>query len=48
MSDAIARKDQEDKVYRTVREKYNAVADEIVELTKQGRPVLVGTTTVEW
>jgi preprotein translocase subunit SecA len=41
------RKDMEDKVYKTTREKYNAVADEIVELTKQGRPVLVGTTSVE-
>jgi len=41
------RKDQEDKVYKTVREKYNAVADEIVRLTEQGRPVLVGTTSVE-
>jgi preprotein translocase subunit SecA len=34
-------------VYRTVREKYNAVADEIVKLTEAGRPVLVGTTSVE-
>ena len=41
------RKDQEDKVFKTVREKYNAVADEIVSLTEQGRPVLVGTTSVE-
>ena len=43
----ISRKDEEDKVYRSVREKYNAVTDEIVELVKQGRPVLVGTTSVE-
>lgn len=43
----IARKDVNDKVYKTVREKFNAVADEVVELTKQGRPVLVGTTSVE-
>ncbi|MFD1628808.1 preprotein translocase subunit SecA [Pseudopedobacter beijingensis] len=43
----IARKDMQDKVYRTMREKYNAVADEIVELTQAGRPVLVGTTSVE-
>lgn len=43
----IVRQDREDKVYKTVREKFNAVADEIVELTKQGRPVLVGTTSVE-
>jgi preprotein translocase subunit SecA len=43
----IIRQDREDKVYKTVREKFNAVADEIVELTKAGRPVLVGTTSVE-
>jgi preprotein translocase subunit SecA len=41
------RKDVEDMVYRTMREKYNAVADEIVNLTQAGRPVLVGTTSVE-
>jgi preprotein translocase subunit SecA len=41
------RKDEQDKVYRTTREKFNAVADEIVELTSKGRPVLVGTTSVE-
>ena len=41
------RKDHEDMVYRTVREKYNAVADEITRLTEAGRPVLVGTTSVE-
>ncbi len=44
---AITRKDEEDKVYRSVREKYNAVVDEIVALVEQGRPVLVGTTSVE-
>jgi len=43
----ISRQDQQDYVYRTVREKYNAVADEIVKLTEAGRPVLVGTTSVE-
>ncbi len=43
----IQRKDENDKVYKTMREKFNAVADEVVELTKQGRPVLVGTTSVE-
>jgi len=42
-----SRKDEQDLVYRTVREKYNAVADEIVKLTQAGRPVLVGTTSVE-
>ena len=44
---AIARLDEQDKVYKTTREKYNAVADEIVELTEKGRPVLVGTTSVD-
>jgi len=44
---SISRLDQQDYVYRTVREKYNAVADEIVKLTEAGRPVLVGTTSVE-
>lgn len=43
----IVRKDMEDKIYKTKREKYNAVIDEIIELTKAGRPVLVGTTSVE-
>jgi len=41
------RKDMQDKVYKTTREKYNAVVDEIVQLTSIGRPVLVGTTSVE-
>jgi len=44
---AISRKDMEDKVYKTKREKYNAVIEEIAELSAAGRPVLVGTTTVE-
>ena len=43
----IVRNDAEDKVYKTVREKFNAVVDEINDLTSQGRPVLVGTTSVE-
>ncbi len=43
----IQRDDRQDKVYKTVREKFNAVVDEIVELTEVGRPVLVGTTSVE-
>lgn len=43
----VVRKDEEDKVFRSVREKYNAVVDEIVMLVGQGRPVLVGTTSVE-
>ncbi len=43
----IARKDNEDMVFKTKREKYNAVIDEIVKLQEAGRPVLVGTTNVE-
>ena len=43
----IARDDREDLVYKTGREKYNAVIDEIGKLTSGGRPVLVGTTSVE-
>ncbi len=43
----IAREDRDDLVYKTVREKFNAVAEEIVVLQKEGRPVLVGTTSVE-
>ena len=43
----MARLDHQDYVYRTIREKYNAVAEEIVKLTQAGRPVLVGTTSVE-
>lgn len=41
------REDKHDLIYRTAREKYNAVAEEIHQLTQQGRPVLVGTTSVE-
>jgi preprotein translocase subunit SecA len=41
------RKDFDDLVYKTMREKFNAVIDEIVKLTGEGRPVLVGTTSVE-
>lgn len=43
----IARDDREDLVYKTKREKYNAVIDEVVELSNAGRPVLIGTTNVE-
>lgn len=43
----IIRNDREDLVYKTKREKFNAVADEINNMIKQGRPVLVGTTSVE-
>ncbi|THU40882.1 preprotein translocase subunit SecA [Niastella caeni] len=44
---AAIRKDQEDLVYKTKREKYKAVIDEIENLRNAGRPVLVGTTSVE-
>ncbi|HET6992999.1 MAG TPA: preprotein translocase subunit SecA, partial [Bacteroidia bacterium] len=44
---SITRKDEEDMVYKTKREKYNAVIEEIVKCVKIGRPVLVGTTSVE-
>ncbi|CAA0239510.1 Protein translocase subunit SecA [Tenacibaculum maritimum] len=43
----IQRDDKEDLVYKTAREKYNAVIEDIVQLVNQGRPVLVGTTSVE-
>ena len=43
----VIRNDHEDLVYKTKREKYNAVIDEIVKLNSQGRPILVGTTSVE-
>ncbi|MDR0582372.1 MAG: preprotein translocase subunit SecA [Prevotellaceae bacterium] len=44
---SIIRKDYDDQIYKTKREKYNAVIEEIVSLTEKGRPVLVGTTSVE-
>ena len=43
----VLRKDEEDLIYRTKKEKFNAVIDKIVELKGAGRPVLVGTTSVE-
>ena len=43
----IARDDREDLVYKTKREKYNAVIDEVTKLSQEGRPVLIGTTSVE-
>ena len=43
----VVRDDKEDLVYKTKREKFNAIIDEIVKLTTAGRPVLVGTTSVE-
>lgn len=44
---ACVRKDEQDLVYKTTREKYNAVIEETDKLVKAGRPVLVGTTSVE-
>ncbi|MGW1455311.1 preprotein translocase subunit SecA [Salegentibacter agarivorans] len=43
----IARKDKDDMVYKTKREKYNAVIDDVTQLSNAGRPVLIGTTSVE-
>ncbi|MGK0638039.1 preprotein translocase subunit SecA [Schleiferia thermophila] len=43
----VIRQDKEDLVYKTKREKFNAVIEEIINLVQQNRPVLVGTTSVE-
>jgi preprotein translocase subunit SecA len=43
----LARKDKDDLIYKTAREKYNAVIEDVTELSKAGRPVLIGTTSVE-
>ena len=43
----VIRKDLDDRVYKTAREKYAAVIEEIVEMRNSGRPTLVGTTSVE-
>ncbi|NTV01430.1 MAG: preprotein translocase subunit SecA [Chlorobiaceae bacterium] len=43
----IARRDMDDLVFKTRREKYNAIADKVVELKEKGQPVLVGTASVE-
>ena len=43
----IQRIDKEDFIYKTKREKYNAVIDEVTNLSRNGRPVLIGTTSVE-
>ncbi len=43
----IARDDKDDLVYKTKREKYNAVIEEVTKLSQAGRPVLIGTTSVE-
>ncbi len=43
----LLRDDKQDFIYKTTREKYNAVIEDVVKLVDQGRPVLVGTTSVE-
>ncbi|MEM8522846.1 preprotein translocase subunit SecA [Flavobacterium sp. PL12] len=43
----MARFDKEDFIYKTTREKFNAVIEDVTELSKAGRPVLIGTTSVE-
>ena len=43
----VARKDEHDKVYRTAKEKYVGIVDEIKEATAKGQPLLVGTTSIE-
>ncbi|MGQ2982447.1 preprotein translocase subunit SecA [Flavobacterium sp.] len=43
----ISRKDHNDLIYRTMREKFNAVIEDVTELSNAGRPVLIGTTSVE-
>ena len=43
----MQRKDFNDKIYRTEKEKYNAITSKIIECTKKGQPVLVGTTSID-
>ena len=43
----ISRNDKEDLIYRSVREKFNAVIEDVTQLSASGRPVLIGTTSVE-
>jgi len=43
----ISRDDKEDLIFRSIREKFNAVIEDVTELSKAGRPVLIGTTSVE-
>ena len=43
----VIRNDMEDRVYKTAREKYSAVIEEIEDMRNHGRPCLVGTTSVE-
>ena len=44
---SIARDDRQDLIYKTKREKYNAIIEDVVKMSKEGRPVLIGTTSVE-
>ena len=46
-TDLLLRKDENDLIYKTKREKYNAVIEEVTKLSQAGRPVLIGTTSVE-
>ena len=43
----VQRNDQDDRVYKTAREKYKAVIEEVIKMRNQGRPTLIGTTSVE-
>ncbi len=43
----VARKDEHDEIYRTAREKYNAIINTILDCQKRGQPILVGTTSIE-
>jgi len=43
----MSRKDQEDLIYKTTREKFNAVIEDVTKLSQAGRPILIGTTSVE-
>ena len=43
----MLRKDFNDQIYRTEKEKYNAITNKIIECNKKGQPVLVGTTSIE-
>ncbi|MBT8210114.1 MAG: preprotein translocase subunit SecA, partial [Eudoraea sp.] len=43
----IARDDRNDLIYKTKREKYNSIIEEVAQLSQQGRPILIGTTSVE-
>ena len=43
----VSRKDEHDEIYRTAREKYNAIIDTIIDCQRRGQPILVGTTSIE-